>query len=335
MQENGHITVMQGYQRCRVPTRGLLYSCTMTSEKKQAPRWIYAALLIGAAAIWGMGTVVIKDTVQSLPPGWIVGIRFLCAGTVLFLVLLPRMVRTLDADHLRAGALLGVLNGMAYLFNSTGLAYTTASKSSFLTAVYCVFMPFLAWTILHKRPSVYNVSAAVICIMGVGLVSLPSTGVLSIGFGDAITLVSALFLGLHLAFTSKLAPGRDILVLTAVQFVVSGLIGLAWGAASEPWPTLQQFSPELLSNLAYLIIAASCIALLLQNIGLTHVPPAPASLFLATESVFGVAFSVALLGETLSQQMMFGFVLIFFAIVVSEYFPTSKFLKRVLAKRKK
>lgn len=93
-------------------------------------------------------------------------------------------------------------------------------------------------------------------------------------------------------------------MLTAVILVVSGLIGLAWGAASDPWPTLQQFSPRLLCNLAYLIIARAFFTF--QNIGLTHVPPAPASLFLATESVFGVAFSVALLGETLSQQMMFG-----------------------------
>ena len=306
----------------------------MVTDKKQFPRWMYAALLIGAAAVWGLGTVVIKDTVESIPPGWIVGIRFLCAGALLSLVLLPRMIRTLNADHLRAGALLGVLNGMAYLFNSTGLAYTTASKSSFLTAVYCVLVPFLAWTILRKKPSIYNVSAAIICIMGVGLVSLQSTGVLALGLGDALTLVSALLLGLHLVFTSKLAPRRDILVLTAVQFVVSGLIGLAWGMVAEPWPVFQQFSPELLSNLAYLIVAASCIALLLQNIGLTRVPPAPASLFLATESIFGVAFSITLLGETLNSQMIFGFVLIFFAIVVSEYFPTSAFMKRLVAKRK-
>ncbi|MEG1826486.1 MAG: DMT family transporter [Gordonibacter sp.] len=307
----------------------------MNSEKRQLPRWIYAALLIAAAAIWGLSTVVIKDTVASFPPGWLVGIRFLAAGIVLSVALLPRMVRTLNADHLKTGALLGVFVGMSYLLNSTGLAYTTASKSSFLTATYCVLVPFLSWAILHKRPSVYNISAAAICILGVGLVSLQSSASFSLGLGDSITLASALFLGAHLALTSKLAPGRDILVLTALQFIVAGLMGLAWGAVSEPWPTSDQFSPDMLFNLAYMVLAASCIALLLQNIGLAHIPPAPASLFLATESVFGVAFSVLLLGEVLSSQMVFGFILIFFAIMVSEYFPTSKFMKRVLAKRQK
>src|SRR5699024_4394602 len=66
---------------------------------------------------------------------------------------------------------------------------------------------------------------------------------------------------------------------------------------------------------------ASCIALLLQNIAVAHVEPAPASLFLATESVFGVTFSVTFLGETLSPLLLAGFALIFAGIVISEYVP--------------
>lgn len=306
----------------------------MGSQNRQFPRWVYALLLIVAAAIWGMGTVVIKGTVDAFPPGWLVGIRFLAAGIVLSLVLLPRMVRTFNVDHLKTGTLLGIFIGLAYLCNSTGLTDTTGSKSSFLTATYCVLVPFLTWIILRKKPTIYNVSAAVICILGVGCVSLQSTGTFTLGFGDTITLVSALFLGIHLALTSKLAPRRDIMVLTAIQFTVAGIIGLTWGAIAEPMPTAAMFSPEFLWNLAYLVLAASCIALLLQNIGLAHVPPAPASLFLATESVFGVIFSIAFLGEALNTQMAFGFALIFFAIVVSEYLPTSKFVAR-LAKRKR
>ncbi|MEG0071083.1 MAG: DMT family transporter, partial [Raoultibacter sp.] len=139
----------------------------MNFRKQHIPRWVYVALLVVAAAIWGMGTVVIKGTVGSFPPGWLVGIRFLSAGILLSLVLLPRMIRTLNANHVRTGVILGVFLGLAYLCNTTGLTDTTASKSSFLTATYCVLMPFLAWIILHKRPTAYNISAAIICILGV------------------------------------------------------------------------------------------------------------------------------------------------------------------------
>ena len=52
--------------------------------------------------------------------------------------------------------------------------------------------------------------------------------------------------------------------------------------------------------------------------------PAPAALFLATESVFGVIFSVAFLGETVTALMAIGFVLIGAGIVVSEALPIKK-----------
>ena len=77
-------------------------------------------------------------------------------------------------------------------------------------------------------------------------------------------------------------------------------------------------------NTGFLTAAAfaSCLALSLQNIGLAHVNPAPASLLLATESVFGVIFAVLLLSDVLTPFIIFGFVLIGAAIVVNEALPS-------------
>ena len=82
--------------------------------------------------------------------------------------------------------------------------------------------------------------------------------------------------------------------------------------------------PGVLGIVAYLVVFASCLALSLQNVGVAHVAPAPAALFLATESVFGVIFSVAFLGETVTALMTVGFVLIGAGIVVSEALPVKK-----------
>ena len=63
------------------------------------------------------------------------------------------------------------------------------------------------------------------------------------------------------------------------------------------------------------------MALGLQNMAVARVDPAQASLFLATESVFGVTFSILLLGEVLTLSSFAGFALIFAGIVISEYLP--------------
>lgn len=70
--------------------------------------------------------------------------------------------------------------------------------------------------------------------------------------------------------------------------------------------------------MAFLVVFASIIAFGIQNISLSFVPPAQASLLLCLESVFGVLFSVLLYGEILTARLVFGFVLIFIAILMSE-----------------
>ena len=83
-------------------------------------------------------------------------------------------------------------------------------------------------------------------------------------------------------------------------------------------------TPEFFWNMAYLVIFASCVALVIQNVALAHVPPAQASLFLRLESVFGVLFSVLLYGEQVGLKLIVGFVLIFGAILVSEMLPLKR-----------
>lgn len=286
-------------------------------------------MLVLAAALWGLGTVAIKDTVGGFPPSWLVGIRFTVAGIITCVLFGPRLAelfcRRRLLDHLRCGFVLGALVACAYLMNTNGLTDTTAAKSSFLTGAYCVLVPFQAWVLTRVKPTAYNLTAGFICLAGIGLVALPGNTWqegLSLGYGDAITIGSAFFLGLQVVATSAFAKDRDIFALTAFQFLIGGFIALAFGAATEPWPTLDVLAnPVYVRNVAYITIVATCVCLLLQNVGLKHVTPSSGALLLSTESLFGVLFSVLLLGENLTSTMVCGFALIFLAVLISEWLP--------------
>lgn len=288
------------------------------------PLWAFKVALLLAAAIWGMGTVVIKSTVDAFPPSWLVGVRFLAAGIILGAIAFPRICRAFARNkrgHLRDGAVLGAFLFASYWCNSTGLTDTTASNSSFLTTLYVVIIPFLGWVIIAKRPTRHNIVAALLCVAGVACVAYGGAGEFSLRFGDIVTLASALFLSFHVLYTAKYAPGRSMTLLTVIQFVVAGLLGLAVGALTEPVPDIAHLGADTWASLIYIIVFASCAALGLQNAAVAHVDPAQAALFLATEAVFGVTFSILLLGETLTLSSFAGFALIFAGIVVSEYLP--------------
>lgn len=297
------------------------------------PLWVYKASLLLAAAIWGMGTVVIKSTVDEFPPSWLVGVRFAGAGIILALCCLRKLQTRLAAaesraGHLRDGAILGALLFLSYWTNSTGLTDTTASNSAFLTTLYVVIIPFLSWFIIRKKPTRFNIAAALACVAGVACVAYTGTGAFSLRFGDVVTLFSALFLSLHVLYTAKFAPGRSMTVLTIIQFIVAGLLGFAMGAITEPTPNLASLSPDTWVSLVYLTVFASCVALGLQNAAVARVDPAQAALFLSTECVFGVIFSILLLGEVITPSLFAGFALIFAGIVISEYLPLRAEKKR-------
>ena len=144
------------------------------------------------------------------------------------------------------------------------------------------------------------------------------------GFGEAMTLVGAFAFAAHIVAVSKCAQYADALALTAMQFISEGLLGLASGAITAPAPALSLFTPDIIAQMAFLILLASIFCFGAQNLALAHVPPAQASLLLSLESVFGVLFSVLMTGEQVTLRLLLGFVLIFTAITVSEVFPIKK-----------
>ena len=129
--------------------------------------------------------------------------------------------------------------------------------------------------------------------------------------------MSALLFAVHIVYVSKFSGTNDVLVLTVMQFFIGGACGVACGACFETLSPAWALTPEFFWNMAYLVIFASCVALVIQNV-------AQASLFLRLESVFGVLFSVLLYGEQVGLKLIVGFVLIFGAILVSEMFPLKR-----------
>lgn len=287
------------------------------------PASTYKILLVVATAIWGVSFVFMKDLVACVEPAWLIGIRFTSAGLLILAILRKRVRRFISRKVLFMGIILGILDFTAFLTQTIGLQHTTPGINAFLTATYCVIVPFVWWVVGRKRPSALNVVTALMAVCGIWLVSVSSSDSgLSLGFGEGMTLVCAFVFAVHIVSVSKFSQHGDVLTMTVVQFVTEGLCGLALGALTEQAPTLSTFTPELLGQLAFLVLLASIFCFGVQNIALAHVPPAQASLLLSLESVFGVIFGILLYGDVLTARLVVGFVVIFAAIAANETLPS-------------
>lgn len=269
--------------------------------------------LIGATLLWGSSFVVLKTTIDSVPTLWVLAIRFTGAAVLMGIPCLKQL-RKIDRGCLRAGALMGVMLFAAYTLQTFGLERTTPGKNAFLTATYCVLVPFLWWAFERKRPDRYNLLAALVCITGMAMVSL-SDG-LTVGTGEALTMCCGLFYALHIIFTSKGAAKYGVGVLTTLQFATAALLCWVTAPFSAPFPAEVPAGAWL--SIAYLCVMCTGVCYLLQTIGQKYTSPQTSSILLTLESVFGTLISVIFYHEALTVRELAGFVLIFCAILISE-----------------
>lgn len=274
--------------------------------------------LLGVALIWGSSMVVVKSATEALPSEYLVALRATLACAALC-VIFPKHLKQLDRSYLLSGAVIGLCLFLAYWIQTLSVVDGMAGKSTVLAAVYCVIVPFLAWLVCKRRPNVFQLIAALLCIVGVGISANFRLRGFTIAQPDLYALTSSFFYAAHIVTIDRLGEKKDPILLTIVQFFFCGIF--AWLVTLVRQGGVPAVPVGALGDLAYLAFVCTGVALLLQNLGQSKVEPTTASILMSMESLFGVLFSVWLADEQLTEKLFFGFVLIFAAILLSQLTP--------------
>lgn len=271
------------------------------------------ALFISALT-WGSTFVIIKNSTDSLDPNFIMAMRFTIALAILIIVNLKHL-KELTASHFKRGFLMGITLWGSYGFQTVALALdATPGKCAFLISVYCVIVPFLYWLVSKKRPDKFHIIAAVLCVLGIGLVSY--NGGLAMNIGDALTLLSGLSCAVNIVLISIMCKGEGGLLLTMLQI---GYVALfSWLVVIFTGGFPQGFDAPAMLGTAYLGVCATAMCIAFQTYGLKHTNPTSASIIFSLEAVFGVIFSIIFYHEKVTLRMGIGFAVIFFAVILSE-----------------
>lgn len=272
-------------------------------------------MLVAMALIWGYSFLTMKTVLDTVPTFMLLACRFLLSAVIMFIIFRKRIKAHFNREYLGFGVLMGCVIWSAYAAQTLGLVDTTPGKNAFLTGTYCILVPFIALILFKERVTKWHIASALLCLVGVGFVALDN---FSIQMGDLMTLVGAVFFAVDMAVVGHIGRTRDVSVLTSWMFLFVGLFSLAATTAFEPRVPAEQWTPEIIGQLVFLAVVCTTIGLLLQNQALSHVPPATGSLLLSLESPSGVLFSVLMAGEVLTGKLIFGFMLIFLSIVLSE-----------------
>lgn len=277
-----------------------------------------AGLLI-VTAIWGGGFVASDIALKSFTPMQIMTIRFLLATILMAIPLLVKKVR-ITRQEFGAGALIGLALFAGFALQVVGLQYTTPSKNAFLTAINVVIVPFIAYLITRRKIAKREVLGALLSVIGAGVLSL--RGFSGIGLGDGLTLLCAFGFAFQIVLTGIYVKNHRVIALNFVQMLTSFVLSLLSVLISGQ----VHFSGNINGCLSVFYLGAISTALCyaIQTICQKNLDETQSAVILSMESVFGMLFSVILLGETLSLRKVLGAAILLAGVIVASIPSHSK-----------
>ena len=285
--------------------------------------------LLLTAFIWGIAFVAQTVGMESIGALTFSGVRMLLGAAVLLPVFLVKNAVTAKKLSPEAlvkrresnrrtwiyGAILGVVFCLASNLQQFSLLDSAPGKVAFITAIYIFFVPLIG-LFLKKRISAIMWFCVALGFVGLYFLCFDGSAIGGMSIGDLLALGCALAFAVHILLIERFVSEADGLLLSCVQFLVSGVISsvLMFIFEKPSWDAILVAAIPLL----YAGVMSCGVAYTLQIIGQKYTESTMASLIMCMESVFAVLASMVLLGDMMSGREIFGCVVMFIAITLPQ-----------------
>lgn len=288
----------------------------MAESKDPKLNPIAQLILLGVSAIWGWTFVLVKEGLADMGTFTFLFYRFSIAFLLLIIIFWSRL-RTAEVRLWLKGGVIGVALFLGYWFQTSGLLYTTASKSAFITSLSVVLVPVIGVLLFRDRIPNWAWIGALISAMGLGLILVGNmTGQFTANFGDLLTFGCAISFAFQILLISHYTrPISYVPILVAQIGTVAVLSGIGMLLAEGPSLPTTSLAWE-----AILItgVLATVLAFWAQMRFQPESTAVRTAIIFATEPVFGALFGYLLLNEKMTELQLFGAALIVAAVLVSQ-----------------
>ena len=263
-----------------------------------------------ASALWGFSFIAAVWAMQSIGFLTLTFVRFfiatiVCAG---FAIAFGAKKDLLDRKQLFLAFWPGMLLALTLVLQTWGLAYTTATKSGFITCLYILFVPILEAWYFKKKISPWHWLFVLTSLIGTAMIVDLQSG--NWNKGDAITLLCTFAASLQIFYFALISTKiRSSIAFNSLQsmwaFIIPGMLMLSF----EVIPAAP-FTSLAIAGILAISLGSSSLAFLFQIRAQKVISPTTASILYLLESPFAMIFAVALLGERLQLTQWLGVVIV-------------------------
>lgn len=279
------------------------------------------ALLLGCCMFWGFQQVLVKSTVEEVPPVFQAFLRFAIATAALLLWCAWRKVPLLGDNAPRGSRWAGLLAGSIFAAEFAaiyiGLQYTQASRLT----VYLYCAPFWVAVILPRFVTgeglrgwqwlgLAGAFVGAVVAMGDGLLNPAAVTHPLSWLGDLLGVLAGLLWGLTTVVIrstpmSRLSPAKQLLYQVGVSTAVLPVLSLALG---ETWSL--NFSTYAWVSLLLQALVGAFASYLAWMWMLAHYNATKMSSFTFLSPVFALLFGALLLGEPVTPGLLIALALV-------------------------
>lgn len=285
-------------------------------------------ILFVCSIIWGSAFIAQSMAAGKIGAWMYNGCRFLVGGIVLIpLIVVQKIKKNKNLENiekeekepfwylLMAGSIIGLLLALASFLQQKGIETIPAGKAGFITGFYLVLVPIFSFIFFKQRLKIHVYIAALLGLLGLYLLSV-SDGFSSIAVGDIYVIGCAFVFTLQILGVDYFVKKVDPIKLSCVQMFFCGSFSLILSLITEKntWNDIV----NCLGPILYAGIMSCGIAYTLQIVGQKMVNATIASLIMSLESTFSVIFGFLILQEYLSGREIWGCIVMFLAICISQ-----------------
>ena len=261
---------------------------------------LYTALALLFALLWASAFMGVKVGLRNSPPLFLMGFRFLIAGTVLLVYARVRGSLLPDAwrGWARLGAL-GLLNQAAYLgLSAIAMRHLSGGMAAVLASTNPLMLALVAPALLGERLTARRMAGLGVAFLSVVWIMYSRASTADAPGSMVLILLANALMVTGTVLFKRWAPAHDLVVINGIQLITASFVLLIPSLLFEPVSTVR-WNVEFLGAIGFLAFGVSCGAMLIWFFLLRSGEAARASAFLFLNPVLGLFLGRLLLGEPL------------------------------------
>ena len=240
--------------------------------------------LLAVAAMWGISFVWMKDILDQQDVYSFLVSRFLVAA-IAMIAIRPKVLKQFNKDLVLKGLVIGAALGAGYIFQTLGLERTTPAITGFITGLYVVITPLLAFLFLKEKLTLAICFYILLAVAGLAVLSIEGW---SVGTGEIFVLISAALFALHIILLGSWSKSFDAYALTVIQLTSCALV-----AAIPSLINVYKAPPDMQvwSVVLFTAVFATAFAFVIQTWSQARISTTKVAVILTMEVVFAALFS--------------------------------------------